>query len=37
MREREMVVVIGQRWSPATHEIKEFLARNMVNYKWIDC
>jgi thioredoxin reductase (NADPH) len=28
--------VIGHRWSPETHELKAFLARSRVNYRWID-
>jgi thioredoxin reductase (NADPH) len=28
--------VIGHRWSPDTHAIKDFLARNHVPYRWLD-
>jgi thioredoxin reductase (NADPH) len=28
--------VIGHRWSPQSHEIKDFLARNRVPYQWLD-
>jgi thioredoxin reductase (NADPH) len=28
--------VIGHRWSPQAHEIKDFLARNQVPYRWLD-
>ena len=28
--------VIGHRWSPASHEVREFLARNQVPYRWLD-
>lgn len=28
--------VLGHRWSPHTHQIKEFLARNQVPYQWLD-
>lgn len=28
--------IIGHRWSPQTHEIKEFLARNQIPYKYLD-
>ena len=28
--------IIGHRWSPETHELKDFLARNQVPYKWLD-
>jgi len=28
--------VIGTTWSPATHEIKDFLARNQIPYRFLD-
>jgi thioredoxin reductase (NADPH) len=28
--------VIGDRWSAATHELREFLARNLVPYRWLE-
>ncbi len=28
--------LIGDRWSPASHELREFLARNLVPYRWLD-
>ena len=28
--------IIGHRWSPQTHEIKDFLARNQVPYQYLD-
>jgi thioredoxin reductase (NADPH) len=28
--------VIGTTWSPATHEVKDFLARNQVPYRFLD-
>lgn len=28
--------VIGYRWSPASHEVKQFLALNQVPYQWMD-
>ncbi|MEO6457003.1 MAG: FAD-dependent oxidoreductase [Chloroflexia bacterium] len=28
--------VIGTRWSPLSHQIKDFLARNQVPYHWVD-
>ena len=28
--------LIGDRWSPATHEVRQFLARNLVPYQWLD-
>jgi thioredoxin reductase (NADPH) len=30
------VRVIGSRWSPSTHEIKDFLARSRVPFRWLD-
>jgi thioredoxin reductase (NADPH) len=30
------VRVLGARWSPRTHALKDFLARNHVPYTWID-
>ena len=32
----EGIKVIGVRWSPRSHEIKEFLARNDIPYQWLD-
>lgn len=32
----EGVRVIGNSWNPASHNIKEFLARNMIPYQWMD-
>jgi thioredoxin reductase (NADPH) len=28
--------VLGHRWLPASHEVREFLARNQVPYRWLD-
>jgi thioredoxin reductase (NADPH) len=28
--------VIGDRWSATSHELREFLARNLVPYRWLD-
>jgi thioredoxin reductase (NADPH) len=28
--------VLGNRWSPRSYEIRDFLARNQVPYKWLD-
>lgn len=28
--------VIGHRWSPKIHEIKDFLARNLIPYQWLN-
>jgi thioredoxin reductase (NADPH) len=28
--------VIGNRWSPQSHQAKDFLARNQVPYQWLD-
>src|SRR5215217_5606529 len=32
----EGIRVLGNRWSPASHGIKDFLARNHVPYQWLD-
>jgi thioredoxin reductase (NADPH) len=32
----EGIRVLGNRWSPASHGIKDFLARNHVPYRWLD-
>lgn len=32
----EGIRVIGNRWSPHSHKIKDFLARNQVPYQWLD-
>lgn len=32
----EGIYVVGSRWSPKSHEIKDFLARNHVPYQWLD-
>jgi thioredoxin reductase (NADPH) len=28
--------LVGHQWSPQSHEIKDFLASNLIPYKWID-
>lgn len=28
--------VVGNRWSPDTHAVKDFLARHLVPYRWLD-
>jgi thioredoxin reductase (NADPH) len=28
--------VVGHRWSRGSHELKDFLARNLVPYRWLD-
>ena len=28
--------LVGHRWSPASHAIREFLARNQVPFRWLD-
>jgi thioredoxin reductase (NADPH) len=30
------VRVVGHRWSPASHAVRDFLARNGVPYEWLD-
>jgi len=32
----EGIRLIGNRWSPLTHQLKDFLARNQVPYHWLD-
>ena len=32
----EGVRVVGHRWSPEAHAVRDFLARNQVPYKWLD-
>ncbi len=32
----EGIRVIGNRWSPQSHQAKDFLARNQVPYQWLD-
>ncbi|MCU1251569.1 MAG: response regulator receiver modulated FAD-dependent pyridine nucleotide-disulfide oxidoreductase [Edaphobacter sp.] len=31
----EGIIVVGTRWSPADHNVREFLSRNRVPYKWL--
>jgi thioredoxin reductase (NADPH) len=28
--------LLGHRWAPASHELRDFLARNQVPYRWLD-
>src|SRR3954470_3903642 len=28
--------VLGLRWAPASHEMRDFLARNQIPYRWLD-
>ena len=32
----EGIRVIGMRWSPADHAVRDFLSRNRIEYKWLD-
>ena len=32
----EGVQVVGNRWSPRTHQIKDFLAGHQIPYRWLD-
>jgi thioredoxin reductase (NADPH) len=32
----EGVRIFGHRWSPEAHRLKDFLARNLVPYQWLD-
>src|SRR5262249_22456921 len=28
--------LLGYQWSPRSHEVKDFLARNLIPYRWLD-
>jgi thioredoxin reductase (NADPH) len=32
----EGIRVVGHRWSPLSHQVKDFLARNQMPYQWLD-
>lgn len=32
----EGIRVVGHRWQPQAHQIKDFLARNQIPYQWLD-
>ena len=32
----EGIRIVGHRWSPVSHAIKDFLARNLVPFRWLD-
>lgn len=32
----EGIRVIGSRWAPESHQVKDFLARNSIPYQWLD-
>ena len=32
----EGIRVVGTQWSPSSHEVKDFLARNSIPYQWLD-
>lgn len=32
----EGIRIVGHRWSPAVHHLKDFLTRNQVPYQWLD-
>lgn len=32
----EGIRVVGNRWSPQSHHVKDFLARNQIPYQWLD-
>src|SRR5262245_53838332 len=34
--EFEGIRVLGNRWSPESHNVKDFLARNHIPYQWLD-
>lgn len=32
----EGIRVVGHRWAPTSHQVKDFLARNQIPYQWLD-
>jgi thioredoxin reductase (NADPH) len=32
----EGIRIVGDRWSPCSHNVKDFLARNQIPYQWLD-
>lgn len=32
----EGIYVVGTRWSPSTHELKDFLAKSQIPYRWME-
>jgi thioredoxin reductase (NADPH) len=32
----EGMYIVGDRWSPGTHELKDFLAKSQIPYRWIE-
>src|SRR5262249_51969312 len=32
----EGIRIVGHRWSPATHTLKDFLGRNQIPFEWLD-
>jgi thioredoxin reductase (NADPH) len=32
----EGIYVVGTRWSPSTHDLKDFLAKSQIPYRWIE-
>jgi thioredoxin reductase (NADPH) len=32
----EGIYVVGTRWSPSTHELKDFLAKSQIPYRWLE-
>ena len=32
----EGMYVVGDRWSPGTHQLKDFLAKSQIPYRWIE-
>ncbi len=32
----EGIRLVGNRWSPDSHRLKDFLARNRISYRWLD-
>ncbi len=32
----EGIRVVGHRWAPRSHDVRDFLARNLIPYQWLD-
>ena len=33
---RSAITLVGQRWDPACHDLRNFLARNRITFDWVD-
>lgn len=36
LAQQRSVTIVGHRWAPHTHEVKDFLGRNHIAYRWLD-